>query len=131
MSEPIVFISHLRIKPGKLDGLKEANRQAMSLIEATKPGTVAFLGFLTADEAEVSFVHVFPDGEAMARHMEGAADRARAAYEFLEPIGFEIYGQAPEGIVEGMKRIAGSGVALVLKPGLLGGYLRLKAPNLM
>ena len=36
------------------------------------------------------------NAEAMDLHMEGASDRSRAAMEFLEPIGFELYGQPTE-----------------------------------
>ena len=127
MSEPIVFISHLRIKAGKLDEFKQFAPQGAELIEASKPGTVAFLAYLNEDATEVSFVHLFPDGEAMERHMEGAAERAGAAYEFLEPASFEIYGKAPEAILEMMQRIAGSGVALRVEPQPLVGYIRLRS----
>lgn len=62
-------------------------------LDAAKPRT-AFQHFYV-DEAgtSVSIVHVFADPDAMDLHMEGASDRSRAAMEFLEPIGFELYGQ--------------------------------------
>ena len=40
MSEPIVFISNLRIKEGKLDMFKEAFPQVAEEIKRDKPGTV-------------------------------------------------------------------------------------------
>ena len=129
MSEPIVFISHLRIKSGKLDECKQFVQRGATLMESSKPGTVAFLAYLNEDGTEVSFVHLFPDAEAMERHMEGAGDRARAAYELLEPAGFEIYGKAPEAILEMLKRASGSGATLRVKPQPLAGYIRLKDPD--
>jgi quinol monooxygenase YgiN len=124
MSEPIVFISHNRIKDGKLDEFKQISRQAAEMIEESKPGTVVFLSYLNEDGTEVTFLHVYPDEESMERHMEGAGDRAKAAYEFIEPLRFEVYGQAPETILEMLKQTAGSGVALDIKLQPLAGYIR-------
>lgn len=125
MSEPIVFISHSRIKEGKLDGFKQYNRQGAEWIEANKPDTVAFLVYVNEDGTEVSIIHVFPDGDAMSLHMQGVGDRAKGAYEFLEPVSIEIYGTPTEAVLEMMKQITGSGVALSLNPQSLGGYIRL------
>lgn len=125
MSEPIVFISHSRIKEGKLDGFKQYNRPGAEWIEANKPDTVAFLVYVNEDGTEVSIIHVFPDGDAMSLHMQGVGDRAKGAYEFLEPVSIEIYGTPTEAVLEMMKQITGSGVALSLNPQSLGGYIRL------
>ena len=46
MSEPIVFISHFKVKEGKLEGLKQHAKMMMELIKAEKPGTLAFLQYL-------------------------------------------------------------------------------------
>ena len=56
------------------------------------PRTAVFLSFLDEEGSEVSFVHVFADSEAMDLHIEGADERARAAYEAIEPLGWEVYG---------------------------------------
>jgi hypothetical protein len=45
MSEPIVFISHSRVKQGKLEAFKDLARETIPLIERGKPGTVVFLGY--------------------------------------------------------------------------------------
>ncbi len=127
MSQPLVFISHHRIKEGKLDGLKQLSRQVFEQIEAIKPGTVAFLGYFNEEGTEVSFVHVFPDAEAMELHMQGVGERANKAYEFIEPQAFEIYGRPSDQVLEMMKQAAGSGAALIVQPQPLGGYLRLKS----
>jgi len=126
MSEPIVFISHHRIKEGKLDGFKQFSPGVMEQIEASKPGTVAFLGYFNEDGTEVSFIHVFPDAEAMDLHVEGAGERSKKAYEFIEPQAFEIYGRPSDQVLEMMKQATGPGAALIVQPQLLGGYLRLK-----
>ncbi len=84
MSEPIVFISHNRVKEGKLDGFKQAYREAAELMEANKPGTITFLAYVNEEGTEVSIVHVFPDANSMDHHMQGVAERAKETAEFLE-----------------------------------------------
>jgi hypothetical protein len=125
MSEPIVFISHSKVKEGKLEDLKELARENFSLIEQGKPGTVVFLGYTDEDGAEVHFVHAFPDADAMDRHLEGVDERAAAALEFIEIAGYEIYGSPSEQTLATMQRFASQlGVPLNVRPRYLGGYLR-------
>lgn len=62
----------------------------------------------------------------MDEHSEGADERAAAAYEFIEPRGWELYGQTSEQVMEGMRATAERfGVPLVVEPRFNGGFLRL------
>ena len=127
MSEPIVFISHHGIKEGMVEEFRESYRKHAPLIEADKPGTVVWLHYLDEDESEVTGIHVFPDAEAMERHMEGARERAGEAWQFLVPGRFEIFGKPNERVLAFMKQVASdSGASLTLKPEYVTGYLRLK-----
>lgn len=126
MSDQIVFISRHKIKEGKLEGFRRYYRQGVEVMKDEKPRTVGFLAYVDEQGEEVSIVHVFPDQEAMDLHMQGVAERSEGAYEFLEPQGFEIYGQPSEGVLEMMIQSAEMrGMSLDLKPDRLGGYLRL------
>ena len=125
MSGPIVFISHNRVKPGRLDDVHELSRSVFRQIETEKPRTAAFLGYLSADETEVSFIHVFADADAFARHLEGADERSAAAYEFIEPLSVEIYGDAGDALLGMFRQMAEAGIPLTIQPGQLGGFLRL------
>ena len=129
MSEPIVFISHFRVRTGKLDDFRRSTDAVTRSLEMEKPRTLVFLSYVDADGANVSFVHAFADAESMDLHIEGAAERSQAAYELLEPDGWEIYG-APSDAALGMMRRAAeaSGVRLSVQPGYLDGFLRL-APS--
>ena len=77
MPEPIVFISRNRVKESKLEEFKLVYRAGAERLRREKPGTVAFLAYASDDGAEVSIVHVFPDADAMDRHMEGVAERSK------------------------------------------------------
>ena len=125
MSEPIVFISHQRVKEGKLEAYKKFFSENIKLIEADKPGTVAHLAYINEDGSQVTMIHVFPDAEAMDMHFQGVGDRAKKAFEFIEIVRYEIYGRLSDAVLERMKQFASSGVGLDLHIEHMGGYLRL------
>jgi len=129
MPEPIVFISHFRVKKDKLDGLRHLSREATELLEADKPRTLAFLAYLNEHGSRVTIVHVFADADSMDLHVQGSEERTRAAYEFVEPEGFEIeiYGTPSDRVLEMMRQEATSGGKLSVQSELLGGFLRLKS----
>jgi quinol monooxygenase YgiN len=126
MSEPIVFISHHRIKPGKAETLKALTAEIWSAMQTEKPRTLMNLAYVNEENTEVTFMHAFADVEAMQLHWQGADERAQQAYEYVEPIGFEIYGSAAEQIVEGMRaEPSDGGATLTLWPEFVTGFLRL------
>ena len=127
MSDPIVFISHFKIKEGKLAGFKQHAQMMIEHIQANKPGTVAFLQYLNETETELSIVHVFPDAETYDRHLEGVGERAKGTFEFIEPLRRELYGIPSEQALRMSKPPDGSRMAFDHKPQLMGGYIRFKA----
>ena len=125
MAGPIVFISHNRIKPGKLDELTAYAPQVADRIERDKPGTVVFLMYTADQGSDAHIVHVFPDAEAMQAHMEGLDERAAAAFEFIETTGYEIYGSPSDPVLETMRAYADrSAVPLTVYPDHMAGYVR-------
>ena len=127
MSEPVVFISHFRVKEGKLDELKRLSAEVERRLRDDKPRTVAWLVYLDEDGTSVSFVHCFPDAHSMDLHFEGSDERTAAVYEFVEPAGSEIYGSPSDQALETMQEAArGSGVPLSVQSELLGGFLRIQ-----
>jgi hypothetical protein len=125
MSEPIVFISHFRIKEGKLDAYKQLQRDTAELLHAQKPRTLVFLTYLNGNGAEMTAVHVFADAESMDLHFQGAEGRSIAAYEVLVPAGWEIYGQPSDDVVQTMRRAAESShIALTMQNEHVAGFVR-------
>ena len=127
MSEPIIFISNQRVKEGKLEGYQHYYRQVAEQAQANKPGTIAHLAYLNEQGSELSIIHIFPDAEAMELHMVGVDQLAKKAYEYVEILSFDIYGQPTEVVLERMMQIVGSGIALNLRPQRIGGYIRFNA----
>jgi quinol monooxygenase YgiN len=126
VTEPIVFISHNRIKPGKLDALKAFIREGAKAIDVDKPGTVAFLAYADEEGTEVDIVHIFPDADAMDAHMEGVQERVGAAADYIVGAGVEIYGTPSERVLQIMREYESDQEPLAVQPTHLGGYLRLR-----
>ena len=128
MSEPVAFISHFVVKPGKRDDVKQLFGEVSKRLERDKPRTLVFLAYLNEAGTEVSFLHVFADAESMDIHFQGSDERGRAAYEFVEPAGWEFYGRPSQQALETMRQAATSaGVTLSVEPDYLGGFLRLRS----
>jgi quinol monooxygenase YgiN len=106
MGEPIVFISHFRVKQGKLQPFKDLARTVTQQLQAERPRTLAYLFYLSPDGSEATIVHVFPDAEAMDLHAEGSEQRSRVVFEFLVPDGWEIYGAPSDAALEQMRTAA-------------------------
>jgi hypothetical protein len=89
---------------------------------------VLYLAYLDDKRTQVSFLHAFPDAESMDLHFDGADERAKAAYQYLEPRGWEIYGRPSDNAMGSMREAAaGAGVPLTVLPDQLGGFLRLRS----
>lgn len=126
MSAPIVFISTFRIKEGELDAFKEHFRGNVPGMEASKPGTAVFYGYLNEADTQLKIVHMFPDAEAMDAHVEGVDERAKKAFEFIEPLRWDVYGSPSDNAMEPIRQAAQmSGAELVVYPSPLAGYAHL------
>jgi hypothetical protein len=124
-NEAIVLVSHFEVRQDHLPAFRALWDSIVLSFESSKPRTAAYLGYLTEGGAELTIVHVFPDPDAMTSHVFGSDDRFRAAYEHLQPAGWEVYGPAPEEVLAQLGEAAlAAGVDLVIQPRGLGGFLR-------
>ena len=93
----------------------------------TSRGCFAFNEYANEEGTEVAVVQIHPDADSMASHMEVVAERAAAAYaETVDATaGIQVFGTPSNAIVEMLRRQAGDGVPLSVKPIHLGGFVRL------
>ena len=124
-SGPVVFISHSRVREGKLEELRRFLRTGAPLLEAGKPRTQAFLAYLDVDAETLSIVHVFPDADAMATHIEGAAERTEASSEFIETGTIDVYGAPSDDVLAVLR--GNPAISLNLRPTYVAGLLRAAA----
>jgi len=126
MSEPIVFISRNRIKEGMTDEFREHYSKSVPLTQAGKPGTLVQLAYENEEATEVTIIRLFPTADALDLQLQGANERSKKTYEFIEPISIEIYGTPNPATLETMKKVAGSGVSVSVSvnPQFIGGFIR-------
>jgi hypothetical protein len=124
MTNPIVFISRNRFKEGKIDESRMHYQNSIPPILAGKPGTLAQLAYENEDSTEVTIVRFFPSADALDPQIQGADERSKKTYEFIEPIGIEIFGTPNPATLEKMKKIAGSGITVSISPNYTGGFIR-------
>jgi len=130
MAEPVVFVSHFSINEGALDALRRYTEETTQELERDKPRTGVFVSFINDDLTSASFIHVFSDADSMDAHVQGAEERSKAAYEYIKPAGWEIYGRPSEATMEMFRQAAaGTGVGLTVEPDYLAGFLRLQIPS--
>jgi hypothetical protein len=127
MSEPIVFISRNRVKEGKLDDFIRHYQNSIPLTEASKPRTLIQLGYVGEDAGEVIVVRILPDADALDLQLQGADDRSKVTYQFIEPTSIEIYGTPSKYALEMMNKVAGSGIDVSIYPQYIGGFIRLQS----
>jgi hypothetical protein len=120
------FIATNRLKPGKLDDESARVPGLVEFIHAHEPRLIAFNEYANEEGTEVAVVQVHPDADSMAFHMQVVADRAASAYaETIDATtGIQVFGTPSNGVVEMLRRQAGAGVPLSLKPHHLGGFTR-------
>jgi quinol monooxygenase YgiN len=124
LTSPIVFISRNRIKAGRLDEFRQHYQASIAPIQAGKPGTLAQLAYENEDATQVTLVRFFPDADALDQQIQGADERSKKTYEFIEPLAIEIYGTPNPATLEKMLKIAGSGISVHVHPRYIGGFIR-------
>jgi hypothetical protein len=126
MAGPFIFIATNRLRLEKLEDERARVPGLVDFIEANEPRLIAFNEYASEDGTEVAVVQVHPDADSMTSHMELVAERAARAYaETVEATtSIQVFGAPSEGIVEMLRRQAGAGVPLSIKPHHLGGFVR-------
>ncbi|MCU1468523.1 MAG: hypothetical protein JWM72_4451 [Actinomycetia bacterium] len=123
---PFIFIATNRLKPGMLDAETARVPGLIEFVKTHEPRVIAFNEYVNEDGTEVAVVQVHPDADSMAFHMEIIAERAATAYaETVDATtSIQVFGTPSNAIVELLRRQAGAGVPLNVKPLHLGGFTR-------
>jgi quinol monooxygenase YgiN len=124
MPEPIVFISRNKVKAGKIDEFRQHYRDSIPPIMASKPNTLVQLAYENEAGVEMTVVRIFPDADSLDQQIQGADQRSKKTYEFIDPVVIEIYGEPVPATIEMMKKIAGTGVVVSIHPNYIGGFIR-------
>jgi hypothetical protein len=124
MSEQIVFISRNKIKEGKTDEFRKHYQDSIQPIFDGKPATLAQLAYEDEKATEFTIIRIFPSADALDLQIQGADERSKKTYTFIEPISIEIFGTPNPATLEMMKKIAGSDITVKISPNYMGGFIR-------
>ena len=127
MTDHIVFIIRNRVKEGMFDDFRNHYQESIPLTKKSKQGTIIQLAFINDSSTEVDIIRIFPNAEALDLQLQGADQRSKTTYKFIEPTSIEIYGTPNNFAMEMMKKVAGSGVDVSVKPQYIGGFIRSKS----
>ncbi len=118
MVEPLIFITTLTIKEGKLEDFKHYSEEMGKFVEANEPRIIHFEQYINEDATELTSVQIHPDEDSMMFHMQVAAERMRQAFEFIDSIkSLQICGRPSDAFVEQM---SGSGFPVIVKSKFAG-----------
>jgi hypothetical protein len=126
MTGPFIFIATNRLKQGKLDEENKRVPDLVDFIQANEPRLIAFNEYANDEGTEVAVVQVHPDADSMVFHMELIAERAASAYADIidATTSIQVFGTPSNTVTEMLRRQAGVGVPLSIKPYHLGGFTR-------
>jgi hypothetical protein len=124
MPEPVVFISRNKIREGKAEEFRKHYRGSIPPVLATRTDTLAQLAYENEESTEITIVRLFPNAQAFDVQIQGADERSKKTYEYIEPISIEIFGTPSSATLEQVKHIAGFGVVVKISPIYTGGFIR-------
>ena len=128
MVQPFIFIGTHTIKEGKLDEYRKQLQELVELVESSEPRLIAFNIYVDEPASRVTGVQVHPDADSMAFHMNVVGEHIRGAYDYIERTeSIEVYGHAPDALLEGMRKAAPPGTPLRIVPTHDGGFTRTNA----
>ncbi|MFX1482916.1 MAG: hypothetical protein ACFFCP_06975 [Promethearchaeota archaeon] len=106
------------------DDFRNHYQKNIPLTEKSKQGTIIQFAYINDDATEVDIIRIFPNAEGLDLQLQGADQRTKKTYKFIEPTSIEIYGTPNNFAIEMMKKVAGSGVDVSVKPQFIGGFNR-------
>ena len=124
MIRSIVFIIRFRIKQDGSNDFRKHYRVSIPPVEANKPGTLVQLAYENENATEVSVVRLFSSADAMDLHLQGANERTKKTFEFIEPISIQIFGIPNAATIETLKKLGGPGIVVNVNPQFIGGFVR-------
>ena len=123
MQEPIVLVTTLKMHEGKLPEVKEAMRKALAFYE--KHGPQLLMGvYIDEENLLANGLQVHRDSESILATWKVGDPYMRDVMQYTTTTRVEVYGRPNDAVMEGMKRLAGMGAHVTVKP-LLVGFSRL------
>lgn len=106
MSEPIVYIDRSRIRPGRLEEVRNGVAELVDFIGEREP-QLLYYGFHIDEEAgRMTVVAVHPDAASVEYHMDVGAQAFRQFADLIDMEGIEVYGEPTDRMLEQLEQKA-------------------------
>lgn len=128
MSGPFIFVGTHQVKEGKLEEYRKSVQELVELVEANEPRLIAFNMYVDEAANRMTGVQVHPDAASMEFHMKVIGEHLRTAYDYIEKTeSIEIYGEASEALLAGIRAATPEGTPLRVMPLHEAGFTRSNA----
>jgi quinol monooxygenase YgiN len=103
MSGPLIFVSHSRVKPGKLETYRAHCTAAVELVESEEPQMIGFHLYASENGSEVSTVMVHPDAESLDTHLKLFVERlADGVMDVVDSYEVDVYGKPSDSALQAL-----------------------------
>ena len=131
MTQPVVYVTTIRIKEDKFQEYQRFYAELLKAVEKNEPRLIAFHLFANEDGTEMTNIQVHPDSASMDTHMQVLAEKMglladdiTEVLQFLEVVRVEVYGTPGDRAMEMDKRLMEAGVPYTFKQRHVGGLTR-------
>jgi hypothetical protein len=93
MSEPILYVDHSKIRPGRLDEVKRAIPELVGFVRDREPRLISYGFYIDESSSAMTVVAVHPDSASLELHLEIGGPRFRRFAEFIDLRLIEVYGE--------------------------------------
>jgi quinol monooxygenase YgiN len=120
MSDHLVAVSELTIKPGELESFRALIGELVAATQANEPNTLCYEYFVSPDGKQCHIYERYADSAAVMTHMQNFAAFAERFMAAVEMTGTTIYGH-PSAEVRELASGLGHGVVFMVP---LAGFAR-------
>jgi hypothetical protein len=119
MPEPIVFMTTMKIHEGKTQEFQEGLRKSMAFLEANGPQLMAET-YIDLEKMIAHAIQVHRDSESILEHWRMSDTYQQDVMQHITTTHVDIFGKPNDDVMEGMKRLAGTGATITVSPHFAG-----------
>jgi hypothetical protein len=95
----LVYVDTSDVREGALDSLRTAIDELVEFLDANVPGLIAYNVYFSADGSQMTVVHIHPDSESLANHLEVGGPAFRKFADLLTLSSIRVYGEPSEKVL--------------------------------
>lgn len=113
------YMTSMKIHEGKTQLFQEALRKSMAFLEENGPQLMAET-YIDLDKMIANAIQVHRDSESILEHWQMSDKYQQDVMQYITTTVVDIFGQPNSAVMEGMKRLAGTGATITVYPHLAG-----------